>query len=325
MKKIDIIIPAYQAQNTIERTLCSIVMQSIVDKLKITIVNDADKKGYVNFVEQFKDFIDIQEIKLEKNGGPGIARQFGIDNTILPYFIFIDADDTFNTTFALEILLTKMLEEDNYHTVAGSFIEEQPNLKFINHQNDFIWTFGKLYTRDFINKFKIRFNETRSNEDNGFNTIIRLVSSGIEKVKFIPDIVYAWHYKPDSITRRNDNEYSYNDSFKGYVENMIYAIEYARKVRPFSNNIDQWAIQVMAQLYLYYYQTVKRRPEFTKQNFKHCQDFYNRIYKDLEIKYPKNITESLFAQSITEQAINNTDLVQDKSIYEFIKELSVTK
>lgn len=41
-KKVDVIIPAYKAQNTIERTLASIVMQSIVDKLTVTIVNDCD-------------------------------------------------------------------------------------------------------------------------------------------------------------------------------------------------------------------------------------------------------------------------------------------
>ena len=324
-KMVDVIIPAYKAQDTIERTLCSIVMQSAIGKIAVIIVNDCDGIGYEKFVNQFKDHIDIKEVKLEVNGGPGVARQVGIDNSSSPYFTCIDADDTFAGAFALEILLKHAQAQPEYHTIVGGFAEQHDNLQFKNHQQDLVWMFGKLYTRAFIEKYKIRFNETRANEDNGFNTIIRLVSSETEKVMFIPDIVYYWHSKGDSITRVDYQQYSYDQSFVGYTDNMIYAIQHAKKVKPFNNYINVWAIQIMAQLYNYYYQTVKRDPRFIKQNYNACVKYYKEVFKELyEGKDKENFT-SIFAQTLSEQAPNMRDNVPDKTIHQFIEDLKKIK
>jgi glycosyltransferase involved in cell wall biosynthesis len=321
-KKLDVIIPAYKAQGTIERTLASIVMQSALDRITITIVNDADGIGYEKFVEQFKDFADIKEIVLEKNGGPGVARQAGIDATTAPYFTCIDADDTFAGAFACEVLLKAVETNPEYHTIVGSFAEEHENLAFVVHNNDLVWMFGKLYTRAFCEKYKIRFNETRANEDNGFNTAIRLVSSETEKIMFLPDIVYYWHWKENSITRINNAQYSYDQSFCGYTDNMIYAVQLAKQSKPMNPYIEQWAIQVMAQLYNYYYQTVKRDPRFTEQNYGYCKKYYKEIFKEMYETHPREYFADIFAQTLSEQAPNMKDNVPDKTIYQFIEGLA---
>jgi glycosyltransferase involved in cell wall biosynthesis len=324
MKKIDIIIPAHKAQNTIMRTLSSIALQSVVEQVTVTIVNDADGIGYEKFVNKFSDVIDIKEITLEENGGPGVARQKGIDETSSPYFTCIDADDTFASPFALEVLLKTIESSPENHTVVGGFVEEQPNLQFINHQQDLVWMFGKLYKREFINKYKIRFNETRANEDNGFNTIIRLVSSPEEKIAFIQDIVYYWHWKEDSITRKDNAQYSYDQSFCGYTDNMIYAIQHAKKVKPFNNYIDMWAIQVMCNLYIYYYQTVKRDPRFVEQNYSYCVKYYNEVYKKY-IEMEKETIDQIFAETLAQQSGSMKDFVAEKTIHQFIEELCQQK
>ena len=59
---IDIIIPAYKAQDTIIRTLSSIALQEIVDEVEVTIVNDADGIGYQKFVDMFSPYMKIREI-----------------------------------------------------------------------------------------------------------------------------------------------------------------------------------------------------------------------------------------------------------------------
>lgn len=321
MKKLDVIIPAHKAQNTILRTLSSIAQQTILDKIVVTIVNDADGIGYQKFIDMFGDVMDIKELVMDTNGGPGVARQYGIDNTTCPYFTCIDADDTFANAYSLELLVKKADENKEYHTIIGSFAEEHEGLNFVSHSNDMVWMFGKLYKRDFIKKYDIRFNETRANEDNGFNTIIRLVSSEDEKVMFLPDIVYFWHWKEDSITRINNCQYSYDQSFVGYVDNMIYAIKHAKKVKPFNNYIDMWAIQIMAQLYIYYYQTVKRDPRFTEQNYAKCKEYYDKVFKEIEQRIDKKILDDIFAQTMAQQSVNMQDFVAEKTVYQFIKEL----
>ena len=90
LPKIDVIIPAYKAQNTILRTLSSIAEQEILDDLEVTIVNDADDIGYKEFVDMFSPYMKIKEITMKKNGGPGEARQHGLENTTNPFITFID-------------------------------------------------------------------------------------------------------------------------------------------------------------------------------------------------------------------------------------------
>jgi len=321
-KKIDVIIPAYKAHGTMFRVLSSIAIQTVVRSLSVTIVNDADGSDYSEFVGAFSKHMDVREIKLEKNGGPGVARQFGIDSTSLPYFTCIDADDTFASAYSLELLLNSLERDPAYHTAIGTFAEEQLGMKFVNHPNDMIWMFGKLYTRSFIRKYNIRFNETRANEDNGFNTMLRLCASETEKIMFLPDVVYYWHYKEDSITRVNNGEYSYNQSFPGYTENMIYAVREARKVKPFNSYIDMWAIQVMAQLYLYYMQTVKRDPRFVDQNFSWCARYYRETYAEVARRIPLESINAIFAETMSDQAPNLKDIVPGETIHQFIDRLS---
>ena len=86
---IDIIIPAYNSQDTIIRTLSSIAMQLNRDELVVTIVNDGGK-DYKEIVDIFKPLINVKEIGYETNMGPGYARQFGVDNTKEDFIVFHD-------------------------------------------------------------------------------------------------------------------------------------------------------------------------------------------------------------------------------------------
>ena len=75
---VDIIIPAYNAHKTIERTLFSILYQENLDKINTYIINDGSTKGYSDLVKFFSNFKTIKEITLDENKGPAVARQCGI-------------------------------------------------------------------------------------------------------------------------------------------------------------------------------------------------------------------------------------------------------
>ena len=134
--KIDVIIPAYKAQNTILRTLSSIAEQSVLDDVEVTIVNDHDGIGYKKFVTMFSPYMKIRELEMPENGGPGDARQYGIDNTTNPLLMFIDADDTFIGAFALKVLREQLLAEEHNACCFGSFIEDQGKTH-IGHPNEY--------------------------------------------------------------------------------------------------------------------------------------------------------------------------------------------
>ena len=339
-KKIDVIIPAYNVpDNILSRCLASIACQDIINDVEVTIVDDASThQNYAQVAHNFESMMKINILRYETNGGPGVARQYGIDHTSNGYFTCIDADDTFNGAFALKALRNG-IEMDNgiYQMCVGVFDEvHESNLPegtvgpiLMDHQQDLIWMFGKLYKRKFIDKYNIRFHETsRANEDNGFNTICRLCMNDREQIKFIPAHVYYWHENLNSITRANDCQYSYGsserDSFYGYVENMIYAVKEARKRNPYNGGIMMWAVSCMLHIYEYYIECVARASEHASTNFKWCKRYYDEVYKELE----PNITKEMLAQHYNETMRNAymgdklNGIIPCMSIFEFLDKLS---
>ena len=313
-KKIDVIIPAYKAQGTILRTLSSIMEQTIVKDINVTIVNDCCPNGdYKKYVDMFSPYMSIKEIKLETNGGPGVARQKGIETTKNPYFTCIDADDTFAGTIALEVLRTAIEEPVNmgngqlikngFKCASGTFLQLGDDLhQIVPHQNDMVWMFGKLYRRDFIEKYKVKFNETRANEDTGFNTMVRLLCSRPdEHIRYVPEVVYYWHNKKDSITRINDGQYGYDQCFCGWTDNMIYAIKHVKSVRPFDGGVAQWIVSVIMNLYFYYIETVARKPVFADQNWEFIKKFYHACYKRIEEDISDEVFSEMFSVASTEK------------------------
>ena len=306
-RKIDVIIPAYNVpDNILFRCLSSIACQDIVEDLEVTIVDDAStQQNYATVIKNFESILKIHLLRYETNGGPGVARQYGIDHTNNGYMTFIDADDTFNGAFALKALRNGIeMNNDLFQMCVGVFDEvHEIGLKpgegpiLMKHEQDLVWMFGKLYRRSFIDKYKIRFHETsRANEDNGFNRFFQLCTNDNEQINFIQAHVYSWHENPNSITRANDCQYSYGgsdrDSFYGYVENMIYAVKEAKKRNPYNGFITMWAVNCMLHIYEYYIECVARAPQHAENNFKWCKRYYDEVYKNFE----SDISDEILSQ-----------------------------
>ena len=248
---IDVIIPAYNAHNTIKRTLFSIAYQQNSEQLKVYIINDASDKDYSNEVNFFKNFIDIKEIVLKENGGPGVARQCGIDNSDSEYIVFIDADDVFYSPYSIQTLY-KNIKNAEADLVVSSFYEELEDGTKKEYTDNPIWLHGKIYRRKFLEENNIRFNDTRANEDNGFNQLILLHDS---KVEYIEDFTYLWLCNHNSITRKNEHEY-YFGGLEGYIYNMTWALEKAIKDNCDYDKIAELASLTLVSLYYYYLELI---------------------------------------------------------------------
>lgn len=337
-RKIDVIIPAYNVPDHILfRCLASIACQDIVSDLEVTIVDDAStEQNYATVAAYFDSIMKINILRYEINGGPGVARQYGIDHTSNGYMTFIDADDTFNGSFALKALRNSIeINGGLYQMSVGVFDEvheaglapgDGPIL--MAHEQDLVWMFGKMYRRSFIDKYKIRFHETsRANEDNGFNRLFQLCTNDNEQINFIPAHVYYWHENPNSITRANDCEYSYGgsskDSFYGYVENMIYAVKEAKKRNPYNGFITMWAVSCMLHIYEYYIECVARAPEHAENNFKWCKRYYNEVYKNFEADISDEILAQHYNDTMRNAYMGNkmAGIIPCMSIYEFLNAL----
>lgn len=337
-RKIDVIIPAYNVpDNILFRCLASIACQDIVSDLEVTIVDDAStKQNYASVIKNFEPVLKVNLLLNEVNGGPGVARQYGIDHTHNGYMTFIDADDTLNGSFALKALRNGIEKNDGlFQMCVGVFDEvHEDDVKpgdgpmLMAHEQDMVWMFGKLYRRSYIDKYNIRFHESsRANEDNGFNTICRLCSSDQEQINFIAAHVYYWHENPNSITRINDCQYSYGgsdrDSFYGYVENMIYAVKTAKKCKPYNGFISMWAVNCMLHIYEYYIECVARAPQYAENNFKWCKRYYDEIYKFFEPDISNEILAEHYNDVMQNAYMGNklNGIIPCIGIFEFLEKL----
>ena len=325
--KIDVIVPCYKAHKVLPRLLGSIISQVIVDDLEVTLVNDGDEENYKEIVKQFSPFVKIQEVKLEKNGGPGAARRYGYEQTSNPLVTWIDADDTFSGAFALKLLRQELLENPVNSMCFGTFVEEhaeaQPKPVYMAHPNDTIWMFGKLYRRDFLDMHDIKMNNTRANEDNGFNMLCKLMCDQYHQIKFIPDVVYYWHTNENSITRINNYQYSYDQSFVGYTENMIWAFKEAEKRNPFNGAILYEKVSTLMNLYEYFIETEVRDPRFIEQNWGYCKLYYKEIYREIKDKIPdkafKEAYNNVLKNTYAGDKLNG--IIPSMGIYEFLDKL----
>jgi succinoglycan biosynthesis protein ExoO len=122
--RVSVIIPAFNAFDTIPQTLMSIAMQENIHEIETIIVDDCSTEGtYDEIASIFSQFMKIKVIRLEKGLGPGGARQVGFDHATGYCLTAIDADDCFCRPDAIAQMERVMFEKDQ-DCVVGQFLEQ---------------------------------------------------------------------------------------------------------------------------------------------------------------------------------------------------------
>ncbi len=214
---IDLIIPIYNAQNTLDFTLMSIKMQTIIDKITVYLIDDCSEDNYEEILNNHKDMNIIYK-RLDKNSGPAVARQEGINISANDYIMFIDADDLFYDTDSVKKLLNAI--KDDYDYAVGITIEEKRQIEIMNESD----LHGKIYRRKFIEEKIIKFNNTSFHEDNYFNNLV-LISE--PRIKEILEKVYIYVDNDKSIT--NSQKEKEFERLEIYISNLKELIEEAKK------------------------------------------------------------------------------------------------
>lgn len=287
MENLDIIIPAYNAQNTLNRLLYSIAIQRNIKNFKVYIVNDCSDYEYSDKINYFKKFFFIKELKLEKNMGPGYARQYGIDSSTGEYIMFIDADDFLYTPNSLYELYSQL--NKNYDVIISNFICQHCGTELII-KKDYTWLHGKVFKRKFLETNSIRFNNTRENEDNGFNHLVRFHKP---KTLFLDKVTYLYYENLESITRKNNRAYDFN-GLESFAYNLQWAIN-----NSINKNLQSYDIIVtltksiitMYFSYLYFYNKydVSKICIWTKELKKIFDVYYKKYISDFMIEKEINI------------------------------------
>lgn len=315
MKKIDLIVPCYNTHKTLYRLFGSIMSQNCRDEIHVILVDDCSDETYDEIIKPFKDILDIEIVRLDKNSGPGTARRVGMQAGKSKYIMFMDSDDTFFNAFSVERLLYE-IEARQCEIVYSNFLEDLDNNKFLMHENDHIWVFGKIFKRQYLENFSIYFNDTRSNEDNGFNTLTRCFA----EPQYVNETTYIWHHNPNSITRINNGLYTFT-CMEGQIENKIWAFTEGYK-RGWKR---EFYIKNIIGQFCYYYFNYFNVKSQTREEIK--PELYiqwvKRYYEQFKDEIDEAISQGLLQEAYKSNFIsyyNNFDniFIQDVTINEFI-------
>jgi len=208
MTKISIIMPVYNGEKFLKKSIKSVSKQTLKD-IELICVDDGSTDKSLEILEKQQKKHEFIKILTQKNQGSGSARNYGIDEAEGEYIAFIDADDIFVDPDALE----KMYELANLHDadmVCANLKELLPNGDLIYNSNytknnyyefkktekippkDYgvPWAFYKnIYKKTFLDENNIRFKDLIRGQDPVF---LAEVLVNVSEIYGIPKVLYAY-------------------------------------------------------------------------------------------------------------------------------------
>ena len=103
---VSVIIPVFNRFNLVEKSIYSVLKQNYTN-YEIIIVDDCSTEGIFSFSNEI-----LKIYRLNKNSGPGVCRQFGLEKSKGVFILFLDSDDILEPDF-LKLSIQKHVELNN--------------------------------------------------------------------------------------------------------------------------------------------------------------------------------------------------------------------
>lgn len=215
---ISIIVPVYNAKQTLEKCLDSILNQTYTS-IEVILIDDGSTDGSWDICYKYQQKDSRVVAFRQTNKGPADARNRGISESKGEYLQFVDADDFITSNMSFE--LTKPIKQgfdlvicgyfqEHYFFKKNFFREKKPprdggytKKEFINlfflyfNKNGFLW--NKLYKKDLIIHNDIKFlSEIKFAEDLLFNLEYLKYCSNIY---LVDEPYYYYRFNANSLTR----------------------------------------------------------------------------------------------------------------------------
>lgn len=303
MKKISIIVPMYNAKESVIRCLKSIYIQKY-DNYEVIIVNDGSTDNCNLMVEEYiKDKKRFSLLSIE-NSGVSHARNIGIENATGEYITFMDADD-YLEDIALENIMSILNTSDidclkfGYYKKLGKIVKKYN----FNCKCDSILA-KKDYKTSVFPKILL---------NNDFSSVWNLVvkSSIIKKIKFDETKKYAEDRKFNfDVLSNSNNVYICSEPLYYYVINNKSVMNNVHSEKAIKQIIDV----IDTNKYIYNNcKCIDIKKDFEKSI---CNDLNNLILNNYA-----NLSYKEYISRINEASSNIISSIDEKSIINYIRDL----
>ncbi|MDR2342227.1 MAG: glycosyltransferase, partial [Campylobacteraceae bacterium] len=190
LPKVSLIIPVYNVEKYLRKCLDSAVNQTLKD-IEIICVNDGSTDNSLNILREYEKKDDRIIVIDQKNGGLSASRNTGLDIAVAAYIMFIDSDDWIELD-TLEAHY-KMMTQEKVDITISSCISIPENDTNTNRHNNYVKYYSslekpegkrvfagdfkeyrtsawcKLYKKDIIDRYNLRFPAGLINEDEAWH------------------------------------------------------------------------------------------------------------------------------------------------------------
>lgn len=218
MNKLCFIIPMYNAEKVIERTLRSILDSNLPrDFYEVIVVDDGSTDASLEVVNGLKPLLPGIKTIVQENGGSSKARNVGLTATLADYIWFIDADDKVEKDIScIPQLIDKYPTVDIFSFTYNWIGESGKHLGYGQLQKDVQHNIplpgrtailqgykpgsvcGLVIKRTFLLDNELSFKEGITQQD--VELTYRMFARA-NLVMFSSDVVYNYMFCPTSITR----------------------------------------------------------------------------------------------------------------------------
>lgn len=238
---ISVIIPCYNSEKTIERTLMSLSKQTF-QKFEVILIDDGSEDSTISLIKKNHN-LNIRVISQEHKGVSN-ARNTGIAEAKGEYITFLDSDDMYDARF-LEILYKSIIKSDRdivfsrFMFVRGQDIQQyncncnkiiaknltkyQTFKSITSYRKEKINFWCAIYKKSIIENNRIRFNENISHgEDTQF--FLEYCSYCEKGSLLIKEALYKYYVSENSVTQRVSalniqNIEAHQHGLKKWIEN----------------------------------------------------------------------------------------------------------
>lgn len=166
---ISVVVPMYNAEKFIDKCLIHLVRQTYTD-LEIILVDDGSKDNTVKVCEKYAKADKRIKIVKQKNAGPSVASNTGLDNASGTYIHFHDHDDFVNLDYFEKMadaaaltdadILCGEVNQPEYNFPVFDRIEICTELKdkvLTTRANKFNPAWRYVYKKAFLDRTNLRF------------------------------------------------------------------------------------------------------------------------------------------------------------------------
>lgn len=234
---ISVIVPVYNVEAFVERSLKSILNQTYKN-LEIIIINDGSTDKSFEICKKVAER-DARIVLLEQiNQGLSAARNTGISNAKGEYYMFVDSDDWLSENI-IEFLLSEVIKFNVKLAMCGyqkmkqqeiEKVEVLKNSETINSDaaiermllGEWWSAWAKLFHKSIFEK--LRFPHGRTIED--YAILVQILEQ-CPKVSYNSAQLYFYYTREDSITTKPLNERNFDE-----ILNSVDVVSYVQKNHP---------------------------------------------------------------------------------------------